>query len=150
MSLTERLREAALERARRAGGVDGQPIDAEEIVDLREIERQQRAVVDNRLIPLPALQHRPGLVEGQLPFQDPAPEHSPTPLAGAKETTTNPATDRPMVEDSDPLFEVTDLPTAPCPRCHRTVQRHMLDLFAATEYYSCPDCGHMWQHRRTG
>lgn len=48
-----------------------------------------------------------------------------------------------MAEARDPLFDPTELPTSPFPRCHHTVERHMLDLFAATEYYSCESCGHI-------
>jgi len=152
MSLTERLREAALERARRSGGVvDGRVIEPEGVLDLRDLERQQQAVVDNQRITLPLLRHRPEpnapspLVPRPAPQRDPAP---PPPTATG--ATAQPTADRPMAEARDPLFDATELPTSRCPRCQHTVERHMLDLFAATEYYSCEGCGHMWQHRRTG
>ncbi len=36
-------------------------------------------------------------------------------------------------------------PVAVCGHCGSFGQRDLLDRFSRTEYYSCDDCGHMWQ-----
>ena len=38
--------------------------------------------------------------------------------------------------------------TAVCDRCTSIGQRDLFDRFSRTEYFSCDDCGHMWQRRQ--
>lgn len=67
MTLSERLRQAALERARRSGEVveDGYIIEQGGVIDLRRLTHEATPVVSDRRVTLPilGLEPRPGLVD---------------------------------------------------------------------------------------
>ena len=56
------------------------------------------------------------------------------------------------VPERPEVFERNDAPdpeapTATCGRCGSRGERDLMDVFTRTEYYSCADCGHMWQQQ---
>ena len=52
------------------------------------------------------------------------------------------ANDEPSVTSSQ-----ENRPSAMCDRCGSFGYRDLYEAFSRTEYYSCSDCGHMWQQR---
>ena len=168
MSLTERLRLAALERARQSGQmIDNYVLEPTGVIDLREMEMQPVSTVDNS-VALPAL--------GQHTEVDALYGKS---LADTRlwkrvrgTMTANHAEVESVEVDTDsitidltehvPLIEVEQAsapenesaldaqPTAPCQRCGATAKRDLIDIFHSLEYFSCDDCGHMWQQRLDG
>lgn len=178
MSLSERLRAAALQRAEAAGQtVDGVVLEPNGVIDLREMARDAARDVDNR-VDLPRLSE-PAPTDRQLgdtslwrrlrPLPGTTPEATidlrdeptldltqpvaddPTPIADLpplwEPTIVDP---EPVAGDGPPEAVVIDLDetvTAPCDRCGSTGERDLFDRFSRTEYYSCNDCGHMWQQR---
>ena len=67
MSLSERLRQAALERARRSGEVveDDYIIEQDGVIDLRRMTHEAPPILSDRRVTLPilGLEPRPGLVD---------------------------------------------------------------------------------------
>ena len=184
MSLSERLRAAALERAQTQGQhVDGVVLEPTGVIDLREMAREAARDVDHRvdlprlgqsaeatrergladtslwrrLRPLPGTTPEPAIDLTSEPTVDltdaPAVADDPTPIADL------PPLWEPTIADPDPVDTpeavVIDLTedervTGTCERCGSTGQRDLFDRFSRTEYYSCDDCGHMWQQRLDG
>lgn len=176
MSLSERLRLAALERARQSGQkIDNYVLEPSGVIDLREMERQPSPAVDNS-VALPEigesatvgdLYGRP-LAETRLwsrvrgtmvPIADaaePSAERveAPDAVEHHDETITLDLTeevpsieiDEPAPAGGEPMLE--EQPTAPCQRCGATAKRDLIDIFNSLEYYSCDDCGHMWQQKK--
>ncbi|MEM9464532.1 MAG: hypothetical protein AAGA90_04135 [Actinomycetota bacterium] len=191
MSLSDALRAAALERARRSGHtIDGVVIEPTGVIDLREMARNAGRESD-RSVKLPVISgHRP------RPDRDPEPALTETSLwRRLRPAPDGPATDaddpaaleftrdEPGIDldDLDALFgdadgfepiviDITEIeeppsvhernglapidatladeagrPVAVCGHCGSFGQRDLLDRFSGTEYYSCDDCGHMWQ-----
>ena len=193
MSLSDALRAAALERAKRSGQtVDGVVLEPSGVIDLREMARAAGRENERR-IKLPLLTGRtlddrdddtmltetalwrrlrpvlpstePTQVDltGDEPVVDLAPtpvEPAPAPDADLVPLPELDPFDEWLVElsqqpgDADPIedpgFDATladdaGRPVAVCDRCGSFGQRDLLDRFSSTGYYSCDDCGHMWQ-----
>ncbi len=66
--------------------------------------------------------------------------------SGADTSFRAPGTDPRLVPQAQPEEAV---PTAPCDHCGSMGHRDLFDVFSQTEYYSCSNCGHMWQSRRS-
>lgn len=179
MSLSERLRAAALERAERSGQhVDGVVLEPTGVIDLREMAKDATRDVD-KTVQLPRLVGE-GEPTADRPLAEtplwrrlrPLPGTTPEPVVDlrdepAVDLTEAPAVDDPRpIADLPPLWEPTivdpepveitgdavidladDVVTAACDHCGGTGQRDLFDRFSRTEYYSCDDCGHMWQQR---
>ena len=176
MSLSERLRQAALERARRSGQkVDDYVLEPTGVIDLREMERETASAVDNS-VELPPLDRDPEVeqlygkplsetrlwkrvrgtmvpTDGAEAVVDEAPA-STAPLPPVEAVTIDLTEDVPLVEIEssadaglDPALAAQ--PTLPCQRCGSTAKRDLIDIFNSVEYYSCDDCGHMWQQKKT-
>ena len=178
MSLSERLRAAALERAEASGQhVDGIVLEPTGVIDLREMVRDADREVDNR-VELPKLPEpvderswerplaeqslwrrlRPGRPDDTTPepvidLRDDEPTLE---LDAAAEPIEAVLRDLDFDVDltapvetpapADPVFD--EIVTAACDRCGSTGQRDLFDRFSRTEYFSCDDCGHMWQQRQ--
>lgn len=180
MSLSERLRLAALERARQSGQkVDDYVLEPTGVIDLREMERQTTAAVVNT-VDLPELGNRTEvddlygkpLAEARLwkrvrgtmvPVADDATTDTETDTSAdagtsdidltADTVTIDLTEDVALVELDQPEGPTADSaldaqPTAPCQRCGATASRDLIDIFNSLEYYSCDDCGHMWQQKK--
>ena len=176
MSLSERLRLAALERARQSGQkIDNYVLEPTGVIDLREMERQPSPAVDNS-VALPEiggeaavedLYDRP-LAEARLwkrvrgTMVPPGTAGADVEAGGGAETaatqlddtvTIDLTEDVPLIEIEEPAGPGVDpvldaQPTAPCPRCGTAATRDLIDIFNSLEYYSCDDCGHMWQQKK--
>lgn len=182
MSLSERLRAAALERAEASGQhVDGIVLEPTGVIDLREMVRDADREVDHR-VELPKLPEPVDVQTLERPLAEqplwrrlrPArqPEVAAAPVIDLRD-------DEPVIDLTAPAepieavlldldFDVdlsapaeepaptagitTSLDdvavTAVCDRCGSLGQRDLVDRFSRTEYYSCDDCGHMWQQRQ--
>lgn len=173
MSLSERLRLAALERARRSGQkVDDYVLEPTGVIDLREMERQTPPAVDNT-VSLPPLGSETEVDElygkplsetrlwkrvrgTMVPDGHPADggdETSPRTGPEMEAVTIDLTEDVPLIEIDtsaddglDPVLAAQ--PTLPCQRCGSTAKRDLIDIFNSVEYYSCDDCGHMWQQKK--
>lgn len=167
MSLSERLRLAALERARESGQkIDNYVLEPTGVIDLREMERQAAPTVDNR-VALPEIGDRAEVdnlygkplaetrlwkrVRGQMvPVTDDGDEDvdldDDTVTIDLTEDVPLIDLDEPVTTPVDPILEAQ--PTAPCQRCGATAKRDLIDIFNSLEYYSCDDCGHMWQQKK--
>lgn len=142
MSLSKRLREAALERARRDGQrVDDYVLEPDGVIDLRALEREpepprppalSQALADIRAREDDSDLGRAG-EEPSAPRQDPSIDLS--------------RPERPAVELPS-LGLPGSRPTAGCPQCGGTGRRDLFDRFSQTEFYSCDSCTHMWQRKR--
>ena len=163
MSLSERLRLAALERARQSGQkIDNYVLEPTGVIDLREMEREASPAVDNS-VALPEigesatvrdLYERP-LAETRLwsrvrgtmvPIADAVEHRDETITLDLTEEVPSIEIDEPAPAGGDPMLE--EQPTAPCQRCGATAKRDLIDIFNSLEYYSCDDCGHMWQQKK--
>ena len=182
MSLSERLRAAALERAEASGQhVDGIVLEPTGVIDLREMVRDADREVDNR-VELPRLPEPVDESTWERPLAEQSLWRRLRPVR-PDDTTPEPVIDlreaEPTIELASPAepFEavlrdldfdvdltapieppsstdertdamVDDVVTATCDRCGSTGQRDLFDRFSRTEYFSCDDCGHMWQQRQ--
>ena len=133
MSLSERLRKAAIERAQQSGAPIDDPTG---VIDLRESNPQ---LPTSSTVPESILAGGPPSAIQPTGNAVTSPVNEPTPLF------TEVARMTASAAPSDPLFHEQNAANAPCLRCGVFVERHMLDVFTGTEYYSCGDCGHMWQ-----
>lgn len=177
MSLSDALRAAALERARRSGHtVGGLIIEPSGVIDLREMARSASREVDHSVkLPVIAGQCQPtgpepatALAENPVQRRLRCPESEPADTAetnldlrfDALELLFDEAERRSEFDTSiigvtdDAAFDTTvsdDLarPVETCPRCGSFGQRDLLDRLSRTEYYSCDDCGHMWHQPGT-
>ncbi|MEO0492303.1 MAG: hypothetical protein AAF081_02690 [Actinomycetota bacterium] len=151
MSLSDRLRAAALERARAAGQrVDDVVLEPTGVIDLRKMAREAERAVD-RTVRLPRLDGSSAPTDGRdtsvLRRLRPLPGTVPEPTIDLRDQSTIDLTESPLVDAGSEMDEVI---TAPCGRCGGTAQRDLFERFSRTEYYSCTDCGHMWQQRLDG
>lgn len=160
MSLSERLHQAALERARESGHrVDEFVLEPTGVIDLREMERQPAPTVDNTVV-LPALESdavidalyakplsatrlwkrvRGTMAPGDLIGAEP---HEPAAVESRPEAVMIDLTEEvPLIDIEAPTS------TARCQRCGASSQRDLVDLFNRVAYLSCDDCGHMWQQK---
>ena len=188
MSLSDALRAAALDRARRSGHtLDGVVIEPTGVIDLREMARSASRETDHSVkLPVIAgyLQRidrapEPPLADTALwrRLRPVSPDINEEPTAEATPVDLAPLDLDDLLDDLDsmPPFEplVIDLadveeppsvherngespidatladdagrPVAVCVHCGSFGQRDLFDRFSQTEYYSCDDCGHMWQ-----
>lgn len=182
MSLSERLRAAALERAEASGQhVDGIVLEPTGVIDLREMVRDADREVDHS-VELPKLPEPVDVESLERPLAEQSLWRRLRP-ARPVEVTPEPVID---LRDDEPVLDLTapaepieavlldldfdvdvsaptDDPepaadvstslddvavTAVCERCGSMGQRDLFDRFSRTEYYSCDDCGHMWQQRQ--
>jgi hypothetical protein len=186
MSLSDALRAAALERARRNGHtIDGVVIEPTGVIDLREMARSAGRETD-RSVRLPFITgHRLRAErEPERPLTETALWRRLRPAAdpAQDEATLDLTADQPIVdltlEDLDSLFEamvstaddevddertddevvsrdatLTDergQPVSVCDECGSFGQLDLLDRTSGAEFYSCTDCGHMWQQSSAG
>ena len=175
MSLTERLRLAALERAQQSGHqVDGYVLEPTGVIDLREMELEPAPTVDNT-VKLPPLDTEAGVdglygkplaqtrlwkrVRGTVvPIDDDGVDDGAVgslDSAMADAVTVDVTEDVALIELDTPATSPTTIdsaldaqPTRPCQRCGAVASRDLIDIFNSIEYYSCDDCGHMWQQRK--
>lgn len=189
MSLSDRLRAAALDRAEKTGQtIDGVVLEPTGVIDLREMARSASRDVEQavdlpeigeastvrelysddrpltntalwrRLRPLPTddvtldlTDDEPTVaLERDTSTERPTPTYE-IPFRERPEAVvidlTEPAPLPPPAVDA-PLGDEPGRPTALCDQCGSFGQRDLFDRFSQTEYYSCDDCGHMWQQRR--
>lgn len=183
MSLSNALRAAALDRARRNGQtLDGVVIEPTGVIDLREMARSAGRETDHS-VKLPVIagylqrtdrEPEPALADTALwrrlrpvsPDAETAPADnlSPLDLDDLFEDVDSMAPSEPLVVDLSEVDEPTAVredemvspvdatladdagrPVAVCNMCGSFGQRDLFDRFSLTEYYSCDDCGHMWQ-----
>ncbi len=169
LSLSRRLRDAALERARHDGElVDSYVLDADGVLDLRTLD-------DDRVI-APATQPAAALARtlGRLGdagevsdlYNEPnvhrpwsrtksetAPAASPVDADPRTPDSREPtiALSHPAASTSgEATIDLTDgdRPTKPCPECRSTGHLDLFDRFSQVEFYSCDDCLYMWQITR--
>lgn len=182
MSLSERLRAAALERAESSGQhVDGIVLEPTGVIDLREMVRDADREVDHS-VELPKLPEPVDESTWERPLADQSLWRRLRPVR-PEETAPEPAIDlrgdEPTIDltapaapieavlheldfdvdftapaaspaPADDVRDLTDdvIVTAVCDRCTSIGQRDLFDRFSRTEYFSCDDCGHMWQRRQ--
>lgn len=144
MSLSKRLREAALERARKDGQrVDDYVLEPDGVIDLRAIEQEPE--------PRRPAGLSQALADMRARNDDPTPTRTDKepilPRGDATIDLTRPDTASVRLPSPDPS---ASSPTADCPQCGGTGQCDLFDRFSQTEYYSCNDCMHMWRRSRGG
>ena len=154
MSLSERLRLAAIERAREGGyEINHDVLERAGVIDLRKQGRQLIPNVGPSVqLRLPIIGDSAGV--GNL-FGDKLTEPGHIRSGGnataqitdagfgeVDETTTIDLTGATL----DPMLDAQ--PTTPCQRCSNVAKRDLIDIFNSTEYYSCDGCGHMWQQKK--
>ena len=165
LSLSRRLRDAALERARHDGElVDSFVLDADGVIDLRTLDDDR--VIAPSTQPAAALARTLGRLgdAGEVsdlyaepkrvnrPWSRTKSETAPTPSPGETETPAPPVapTHQAASIPGEPTIGLTDgdRPTKPCPECRATGHLDLFDRFSRVEFYSCDDCLHMWQITR--
>lgn len=171
MSLSERLRQAALERAQMSGQrVDDYVLEPSGVIDLREFERESAPAVDSA-VTLPPLERaadiddlygKPLATSRLWKRVRAGAVGNSSPPATAPATTSAPTGEAVVTEaifidltEDVPLFDLDNAPRqttsveTPCPHCATPTERIRIDLFGATDHFTCADCGHVWQRRRS-
>ena len=139
MSLSDALRAAALERAARDGqNVDGIVIEPNGVIDLRAMVRQRAAEVTPTRT-LPSLNPRPsdGVDSETRPLTQTALWRRLRPPSEPEVDLTGP----------DTVLDLTAMVDAVCDHCGSDGRRDLFDRDTGTEFFLCPDCGHMWDNR---
>ena len=148
MSLSKRLRDAALERARRDGHqVDDYVLEPDGVIDLRAIRNEpdppRPSGLSAALANVRARDEETGAPAGRPGPADLIDLTRPTPPEPI--TSADPGLD--SGTGLQAAVTPPDRPVATCPQCGGNGSCDLFDRFSQTEFYSCDSCMHMWQQK---
>lgn len=148
MSLSKRLRDAALERARREGHqVDDYVLEPDGVIDLRAIRNEpdppRPSGLSAALANVRARDDQTGAPAGRPDPADLIDLTGPTPQEPIAPADPEPDSGTGLQAAVAP----TARPVATCPQCGGSGSCDLFDRFSQTEFYSCDSCMHMWQQK---